>query len=246
MTALDIVAAGVIAFFAFSGFRKGLIAEIMKLVGVILGLVLGLHFMEPVGRIIHGFIPLQPAAENALGFLGVLVATIIVTLMISNRVRSVAKMAMLGWLDRSGGIVFGGLKGALIISAVLPLLLILPDKITFVKDSRDHSLTFKYLNGFAPKVYDSIARVIPGSKSFATQLQDSFPSLGSMGSMFGGENVNAVKQLQNFMGSEESATLKNLQEKMKDVEGMESLEDLDMGSMTPEQARKILENATGD
>ena len=73
---------------------------------------------------------------------------------------------MISWLDNAGGVLFGGLKAAIIISSLLPLFMFLPQSFKFVQDTRENSIVFRYLQGFAPQVYQYLLENVPGAESF--------------------------------------------------------------------------------
>jgi len=233
--AFDVVAAAAIAFFAFNGMRKGLISELFKILGVIAGLIIGLQTMTQSAHFVHGVYPIGGDGEKAMGFVIVFVVIMIVSVVLASFVKKIFKWIMLGWLDRGGGVLFGGIKGALIVSSLMPIIAILPDSIPHVKDIRRDSYAYHYLNGFAPKVYDTIGKAIPGSKSFATKIKESFPSMDSitnMGGMGGAEaQEQSMKQVQQLLGGSDNKTLESLQKQVKGMPGMEDLKGVDLNKV---------------
>ncbi|MFH1853497.1 MAG: CvpA family protein [Candidatus Neomarinimicrobiota bacterium] len=243
LTIFDIIAVTVIGLFAFLGFRKGLVAEVFKILGVVIGIVLALQYMAKGAVMIHSFAQLDPRIEKVLAFIAILLITIMVFIYLAKIAKLIFKMALMGWLDRGGGLLFGGLKGALIISSFLPLFLILPDSIAFVKETRNDSIIYKYLQGFAPKVYDSIAMIVPGSESFADKLKSVIPSGGSLSKISAGEvDLESLNMIQQFMGSEDSEMLQELQKQLGDMK----IEDMNLNTAQPKEIQDILDKYTKD
>ncbi len=243
LTVFDIIAVAVIGLFAFLGFRKGLVSEVFKILGVVTGIILAIQNIEKGAAVIHGMAKLDPRIEKVLAFIAILLVTIIVFIFLAKVAKTIFKMALMGWLDRSGGLAFGGLKGALIISAVLPLFAFLPDKIDFVKETKRDSIIYKYLNGFAPKVYDTIGQMIPGSKSFADQFKDAFPSAGALDKLNSGDfEIDDLNMIQNFMGDENSEMLKTLQKQLGDMD----VQQMDLKTASPKEVEELLEKYTKD
>ncbi len=241
LTVFDIVAFAVIGLFAFLGLRKGMITEVFKILGIVIGLVLAIKYLAQGAAIIHSFAKLDPRIEKVLAFIVILLITIVVFTLFAKLTKSIFKMALMGWLDRSGGLAFGGLKGALIISSLLPLFAFLPDNIQFVKETKQDSVIYKYLRGFAPKIYNTIGQLIPGSQSFADQIKDVIPSSGTLGKLQSGDfEIDDLNMIQNFMGDEDSEMLKTLQEQLGDVD----IQQMDLNTASPKEVQEMLDKYT--
>ncbi len=246
LTVFDIVALAVIGVFAFIGLRKGLISEVLKILGIVVGITLALHYTSRVAAVLHNFASLGPKVEKVLAFILVLLLTIAAFIYLARIAKAIFRVAMMGWLDKSGGLLVGGLKGALIISAFLPLFAFLPSSIDFVKETKRHSIVYKYLQGFAPKVYDTIGKAIPGSESFAAKIKDAFPTTGTLNELKTGQiDEQQINMFQKFMGSDESAMLKELQNQLGDDAKVEDLkfEDLNLSADDQAKVKKMLEQA---
>lgn len=244
MSVFDIVAGGIIGFFAFNGLRKGLISELFKILGVIAGLIIGLQTISISAAFVHQFISIGTNGEKALGFILVFIGIMLISLIVAHFVKNIFKWVMLGWLDRSGGTLLGGVKGALIISSVIPLLSILPDSIPQVKEIRRNSLAYQYLNGFAPKVYNTVGTLIPGSKSFAAKLKESFPSMKSLTKISGpagtGAQEASMKQIQGLLGGNDNPTLDAVKKQLEDIGGMENLEETNLKNFDLQKAQEFI------
>jgi membrane protein required for colicin V production len=117
MNLVDIVILVAIAVPVFQGLRKGLIGSLLSLVGIILGIFLAGQFYDTVGSWL-GFID-NPDIANVAGFIIILVATMVVAEIIARVLRTIISIVLLGWVDKLGGAVFGGLLGAIAVSALL-------------------------------------------------------------------------------------------------------------------------------
>ncbi|RMF08687.1 MAG: CvpA family protein [Candidatus Neomarinimicrobiota bacterium] len=246
ITGFDVVAVAVIGFFGFNGFRKGLVAEAMKILGVIMGIFLALQLIPQSSRMVHQLVPLGDNGEKALGFVIVFLGVIILSLVLANALKKILKVVFLGWLDRSGGMLVGGVKGALIVSSFLPLIAILPDSFTPAQTIRQQSYAYHYLYGFAPRVYNTIGHLFPGTKSFAEKIKENFPSasqFGQMGGMSGpGVQENALKQLQGQLGGK-SRMMEEMGKQFQNLPGMENLNESDLKNLNPQEVQKLLESS---
>ena len=130
--ALVILLSGVFAF--FRGFVHELLA-VVSWVGAAVATLYGFPYAQPVSRKLISVPLIADVAAGMLIFLLVLVVLSVLTRLVAKRVRSSA----LGPLDRSLGLVFGFLRGALLICiAWLVLLWILPreDHPKWLKEAR--------------------------------------------------------------------------------------------------------------
>ena len=249
ITVFDIIAISVIGVFAFLGFRKGLIAEVLKIMGIIVGITLALQYVNRVAAVIHNFAALGEKVEKTLAFVLILLLTIAVFIYLARIAKVIFNFALMGWLDKSGGLLLGSIKGALIISAFLPLFMFLPDSISFVKETKHNSAIYKNLQGFAPQVYNSIAKLIPGSDNFATKIQDAFPTAGTFNKLSKGNIDPAqINMFQQFMGTDESAMLKELQKQLGDDFKVEDInfDNLNMGAGDKDKLQKLLDKTEAE
>ncbi len=245
LTVFDVIAVAVVGVFALLGLRKGLISEVFKILGIVVGITLALQYINPMAKIIHSFAATTEQVEKVIAFILILVFTMVVFIYLARVAKLVFKVALMGWLDKGGGLLFGGLKGALILSAFLPLFAFLPDKIDFIKETKKKSTAYKYLQGFAPAVYDTIAKTIPGADNFASKIKNAFPAAGSFDKLSKGEvDPDQLNVMQNFMGSDESALLKELQKNLGDDVEIQDMrmKDIDLNSSDRKKLDKMLKD----
>ena len=117
MSPLDIVIAVALVVPIFTGLKQGLIKAALSLAGLIVGVVLASNYYQALGDRLT-FITNEDAA-NIVGFAIILVVVMIIANVAAALLKFTAKVAMLGWVDRLGGAVFGFLMGAIFMGAVL-------------------------------------------------------------------------------------------------------------------------------
>ncbi len=153
MSFIDILMAIPLLWFAYKGFRKGLIVEVASLIALIAGIYLAVHFSWYIG----GLISSHPGGEGkytsliafAITFLGIVILVHLTGRMISRMVEHMT----LGFLNRLAGAVFGLAKVAFVISVLLflygrfdPTMKIIPEEM------RKGSLLYNPVAGIAPMV----------------------------------------------------------------------------------------------
>ncbi len=118
MNWLDIVIVLVIAFFAISAFRAGLIREVVTLVSVVAGIVIAGIFYDDLARDVLTFIG-DRETRLVVGFLVLLGAVYLAGQLIAVMLKQAAALLFLGWADHAGGALFGLIKGLIVVEVLL-------------------------------------------------------------------------------------------------------------------------------
>ena len=116
MNWLDIVLIAVLALATFLGFRRGIIAMVFPIVGLIIGVVLAGHYYGTVG----GWLPIDNQQHAGwAGYAIIIVVVLIVSVILASVLRRFIRLVLLGWVDRLGGAILGLAVGGLFCAAVL-------------------------------------------------------------------------------------------------------------------------------
>lgn len=148
MNFFDIAIIIIISFCLIRGAFKGLIREVAGIVGVIAGFYGAYTYYKVIGPLFHQWIS-TPAYQNLIAFFLLFCLILIGVSLISTLIRKFLNLVFLGWVDRLFGLVFGVLKGILIVSILFIMIT------TFLPD---HSAILSQ-SVFAPYVAE-ISRVI--------------------------------------------------------------------------------------
>jgi membrane protein required for colicin V production len=117
MNAFDIVVIVVISFCLIRGLFKGLIGEVSGIIGVTAGFY-GAYTYYPNIAVYTGRWIESPAMRNLAAFFVLFSAILIVVTLISILIRKLLRLVFLGWVDCTFGLVFGALKGLMILSVL--------------------------------------------------------------------------------------------------------------------------------
>ncbi len=136
MNTFDIVVIVVTAFCLIRGAYKGLIGEVSGIIGVVAGFY-GAHTYYPqiavYGQQWIDSAPIRNLIAFFVLFCGVLIAVHLISILI----QKFLKLVFLGWVDRTFGLVFGALKGVLIISVFFIMVTtFLPKNSNFLSQSQ--------------------------------------------------------------------------------------------------------------
>jgi len=120
MNWLDIAIIVVLGVLTLLGLKRGLIKSLVPLVGMILAIFLaGRFYTSLAGRLT--FIDSESLAK-IIAFAIIVIVVLVVVFILGSMLRTVMQMALLGWVDRLGGAVFGLAIGWVICSVIVALL----------------------------------------------------------------------------------------------------------------------------
>lgn len=119
MNWLDIVIIVVLVISALIGLKSGLIKVVLSLAGLIVGVILAGRYYEPLSEQLS-FIP-QDSVAKIVAFAIILVGVMVITGVLAWLLKWAASLTMLGWVNRTGGAVFGLVMGAIFCGALLAI-----------------------------------------------------------------------------------------------------------------------------
>jgi membrane protein required for colicin V production len=122
MIVLDIILALIVLFFAYKGFRNGLLKELGSLIALIAGVFLAIRFSDFVAKLLQDQAGFSSEYLPVISFAVIFIAIIVVVLMFSKILDQFIKLIKLQWLNKIGGIVFGSLKTIIILGGLFFLL----------------------------------------------------------------------------------------------------------------------------
>jgi membrane protein required for colicin V production len=162
-------------FAIFKGMAKGLIVGIFSFLAFIIGLAAALKLSAVVA---HYFETSTGSSAKWLPLISFALVFVLVAFLVNMGARIIKKtvsLAMLGWADKIGGIVFYVIIYTVIFSVIMffaeKTFLIKPEIITA---SRVHD----YVAPWGPKVINNLGKIIPVFKDLFGQLQSFFENMG--------------------------------------------------------------------
>ncbi len=169
MNLLDLLILLPIAYFAYRGFVNGFIREVFVIIGLIVAVYVTFEFMRPISGFIAPYVENRDRATIITGI------TLFVVIVATVQLAAIAlekffEMARIGILNKLAGFIFGGLKSAILISAILLLLagIDIPSE-----DARTNSVSYPYVIYVAPATYDVVAKLFPGTEDFIETIERS-------------------------------------------------------------------------
>ena len=158
MNILDIILVIILVLGGFSGFKKGLILEIITFLALILGILGGFYLMHLGVDFLQKNLNLTGQFVPVLSFIMIFVAIIALVNLLGKALKKIIDMTLLGSFDNMAGAVIGVLKWGFGISIIVWLISYLEftDQAFFA-----NSEVIPYLQPIAPMVMDFIAVLIP-------------------------------------------------------------------------------------
>lgn len=124
MSLLTIIMLAVLALGALRGLLRGLIKEVASVTAFVLGGWLAYRFHEAAAVPLTSLMPLH--AARVVAFVGLLLSVGLSAHLIGNLLTGLMKLALLGWVNRLGGLALGFVEGALVLGMVLYAIVAVP------------------------------------------------------------------------------------------------------------------------
>ena len=120
MNWLDFLIIGALAWFALAGLSAGILRESVTLLGAVIGVILaGLLYKQLADDLL--IFPINQRTANIAAFLAIFGAMFLVGQILAVLLKRAAQLLMLGSIDALAGLLFGLLKGFVVVEAALIL-----------------------------------------------------------------------------------------------------------------------------
>jgi membrane protein required for colicin V production len=166
MNPFDILVVIIVGYGLVRGLFRGLVKEVASIIGVLGGFYLAYSYYRNLGTHL-GWMTSNESYQMIIGFLVIFCGVLILVAGLAMMIKYLLKIAYLGWADRIGGLIFGGIKGILIISILfLMLTAFLPKDAGLMKNS--------VLAPHISMVSEKLAKVVSTEMkdNFTTRLKD--------------------------------------------------------------------------
>ena len=173
---IDIIFAILICVAIFKGYRKGLIIAVFSFIAFIAGLAAALKLSATVAVYLQNNVTIS---ARWLPFISFTIVFLLVVLLVNLGAKLIEKtfeMALLGLVNRIGGILFFIALYMIIFSVFL----FYADKIhLFGEANIQSSKAYPFVRPWAPKVMDGFGKIIPVFKDMFTQLGNYFEGVST-------------------------------------------------------------------
>lgn len=168
---LDLVFAVILVLAIFKGYQRGLIVGIFSFVAIIIGLAAAIKLSVVVAGYIGRNVNVSDSWLPVISFVAVFIVVVLLVRVGANAIQRTVELAMLGWVNRLGGML---LYAALYI-AVFSILLFYAEQVNLIRpETINKSVTYAFIQPWGPRAINSFAVVIPFFKDMFTELQEFF------------------------------------------------------------------------
>jgi membrane protein required for colicin V production len=151
---------------AVTGLRKGLVRQILSLVGLVASVMLALHYYDMAAEYILQYFSVPEGVATILGFAAVCLSVAAVISILGWVWGRLVKYSPVSILDSLGGALFGFAKGALFAMIVLFMVYALPFE--GARQAIDNSSIARELMNLSPVIFKSLEDVFPGGIPYLT------------------------------------------------------------------------------
>lgn len=171
---IDIIVVVLLAMAVFKGMRNGLVLAVFSFLAFIIGLAAALKLSTAAAAYLGSNTNIS---QRWLPFLAFAVVFLIVVFLVrlgAKALEGVLRVAMLGWLNRIGGI----LLYAFLYLFILSILLFYAEQLHILKPaSFEASVSYPYIHSVGPKVIGALGYLLPFFKNMFAELEGFFAGI---------------------------------------------------------------------
>lgn len=155
----------------FKGYRKGFVVAVFSFLAVVIGIAAAMKLSALVAGWLGEGTSISSAWLPFLSFALVMIGVVVLVRIGAALIESAMKMVLLGWANKLGGI----LLFAALYTMVFSVLLFYADKMHWIKPATfASSVTYPFIQPWAPKALELFGAVIPWFKGLFDQLSAFF------------------------------------------------------------------------
>ncbi len=168
---LDLFFAVILLLAVWKGYRRGLIVGLFSLVAIIIGLAAAMKLSTVVAGYIGKAVKVSDEWLPVISFIVVFIIVVLLIRLAANAIEKTIEVAMLGWVNKLGGIVLY----VVIYTVVFSVLVFYAEQVKLLKpDTIRTSVTYPYIQPLGPKVINTFGRLVPVFKDMFGDLAHFF------------------------------------------------------------------------
>lgn len=154
-----------------NGLRKGLIVAVFSIIGFVIGIAAALKLSTLVASWLGQSTNIGAKWLPVLGFIAVFIIVVLLVRIGAKFLESAVEFAMMGWLNKIGGVVLFAVLYTLLFSVFL---FFIEQTGFFSASASAESVTYKWIAPWGSKTMNAIGNFIPWFKNMFADLQAFF------------------------------------------------------------------------
>ncbi|MGZ8537185.1 MAG: CvpA family protein [Flavisolibacter sp.] len=176
---IDIIVIILLIFAIFKGLLNGLVVAVFSFLAFVIGLAAALKLSTVVAEYLGTNTNISQRWLPVLAFAIVFLIVVFLVRLGSKAIEGMLKLAMLGWLNKIGGLIFYALLYLFIFSVIL----FYAAQLNIVKpETIEDSTTYSYIQPIGPKVISGLGAILPFFKDMFAELELFFGKLSDKAS----------------------------------------------------------------
>jgi membrane protein required for colicin V production len=155
MNYIDIILVVPIIWFAYQGFKRGLIIELASLLALILGIYAAISFSHYAAYFLTNSLGMETEYLPIISFILTFIVVVVLVYLVGKILEKLINMVALGFLNKLAGSLFGILKAAVLMSIVILIINHFND--TFIsQEKKEGSYLYAPVAGIAPLLWKNL------------------------------------------------------------------------------------------
>ena len=177
---IDVVCLLLLLWATFKGLRNGFIVGLFSFLAFIIGLAAALKLSTLAAEYIGANTTIGERWIPFIAFAAVFLIVVLLVRLGAKALEGVLRVAMLGWLNRLGGV----LLYVLLYLFVFSIILFYAEQLHLIKEeATKNSVVYPYIKPLGPKFIDALGYVIPFFKNMFTELELFFEGISQKESL---------------------------------------------------------------
>ena len=171
---LDFIFVVIVIIAIIKGYQRGLIVGVFSFVALIIGLAAAIKLSTVVAGYIGKTVKVSEQWLPLISFALVFLIVVLLVRAVAAMIEKSVQFAMLGWVNRLGGVIF---YTALYVT-IFSVLLFYAEQMKIIQPgTTDKSLTYSFVQPWGPKAINGFGSIIPAFKNMFSDLEEFFGNL---------------------------------------------------------------------
>jgi len=171
---LDIIVAVILILAIIKGYRQGLIVALFSAIAFIIGLAAAMKLSVVAAGYLGKAVKISDKWLPIISFAVVFLIVVLLVRLGAKLIQKSVEFAMLGWVNRIGGILL--YIGLYIL--IFSILIFYADQMSFIKpETKRESVTYSYIQPWGPKLMEGLGKIIPVFKGMFQDLENFFDNV---------------------------------------------------------------------